>query len=158
MQKLLYFFRLLPNVAIYCKKNVYNTNVRYCVHICHAQHRLGYSFFNQRRQTTLSSMHTMQVWVSKAFLCIIIRECVCVCVCLDYTHTQTHQHFTHWCHQNETLNFQNIKTSTLEDLRYSTHALIYIYIYIYFHCLIFAILSTGDTKYIYILLSNHYSR
>ena len=122
MQKLLQFFRLLLKVAI-CFKNVYNSNVRFCVYMCLAQHRLYYSFFNQRRQTTLSSMHTMQVWVSKHFY-VTSWENVCVYITHIHSHTNISRiDVTKW-----NIKFENIKTSTFEDLRYSAHALIYFFI------------------------------
>ena len=105
-----------------------------------AQDRLWYSFFNHRRQTTLSSMHSMQVWVSKRFYvssCENVQVYVCVYmrVCTLIIHALMSP--------QRNIGFQKLyKLLTIGYLRHSSHVLIYIFHYV----IILAILS-GDTKY-----------
>ena len=106
-----------------------------------AQDRLWYSFFNHRRRTTLSSMHSMQVWVSKRFYvssCENVQVYVCVYmrVCKHTYHSRTNV-------TSKKQGFQKLyKLLTIGYLRHSSHVLIYIFHYV----IILAILS-GDTKY-----------
>ena len=103
------------------------------VYRCVTQYRLCYSFFNYRPQTTLSSMHTLQVWVRKRFY-IISGVCKVCC-----THITTVSRIDVTSKKHLIFN-----KSTFGDLKYSSHVLIY-----FFHCNILAILSS-DKKYNFI--------